>query len=77
MEVEGCYPFKFRPFCKKQSERGLLKLMSFFPDLRLFLSSVRYFMKNTDQTTQTFTDQGVFCLRKLVAKVKAQIASDG
>lgn len=62
-------------FAKKPKGMRSFKVDEFFPDLKLFPSSARFFMKNTEHTTQSaFTDQEIFHL-KLMVKVKTQMAN--
>lgn len=78
VDAESVYSFaKIQTFLQKTKGMRSVKVDEFFPDLSLFLSSVRFFMKNTEPTTQsTFTDQEIFRLKKLMVKVKTQIATD-
>ncbi len=77
MDAESVYSFaKIQTFLQKTKGMRSVKVDEFFPDLSLFLSSIRFFMKNTEPTTQsTFTDQEIFSLKKLIVKVKTQIAN--
>lgn len=44
----------------------------------MFLDSVKLFMKNTDRSDQsTFSNQEMYRLKKLMLKVRSQIANDG
>lgn len=63
-----------------QDTKGMrsVRVDDFFPDLKMFLDSVKLFMKNTDRSDQsTFSDQEVYRLKKLMVKVRLQIANDG
>ncbi len=62
-----------------QDTKGVrsVKVERFFPNLKLFHDSVRLFMKNTESIGQlTLTDQESFRLKKLMQKVRAQIADN-
>ena len=62
-------PLKFRRF---------VKVEDFFPDLKLFLNSVKMFMKNTESTDQpTFSEQDGYRLKKLMTKVREKMVKDG
>lgn len=79
LDVESAYSFtRIQSFLQRTKGMRSVKVDDVFPDLKLFLDSVKLFMKNTDHTGQsTFTDQEVFRLKKLMIKVRAQIANDG
>jgi len=78
MDVESAYPFtKIQSFLQRTKGLRSVKVEEFFPDLQLFLDSVKLFMKNTEFSGQlTFTDQEIFRLKKLMIKVRAKIAND-
>ena len=50
---------------------------NYFPDLQLFLDSVKVYMKNTEEFGQpVFSDQEIYRLKKIVLRVKTQIRTD-
>lgn len=54
-----------------------VKVENVFPDLKLFLDSVRFYVRKPSETGQPgFTDEEVFRLRKMVLKIKNQLAED-
>lgn len=74
-QVDAESVYKIQTFLQKTKGMRSFKVDEFFPDLRLFPSSARFFMKNTEHTTQSaFTDQEIFHL-KLMVKVKTQMAN--
>ncbi|KAI3357943.1 hypothetical protein L3Q82_016340, partial [Scortum barcoo] len=56
-----------------QDAKGMrVKVEDFFPDLKLLVDSIRFFLKNTGEPGQPgFTDQEVYRLKKMVLKVSA------
>lgn len=78
VDVESVYSFtRIRSFLQDTKGMRSVKVENFFPDLKLFIDSVRLFMRNTGCTGQpSFTDQEVFRLKKLVLKVKSEMADD-
>ena len=78
VEMQSGYSFlRIRTFLKKTKGLRAAKVEDFFPDLQLFHDSVRFFMKNAGSLGQpSFTDPEIFRLKKLLLKVRAQIASD-
>lgn len=79
MNVESAYPFtKIQSFLQRTKGLRSVKIDEFFPDLKLFIDSVKFFMKNKENSGQlTFTDQEIFRLKKLMIKARAQLANDG
>ncbi len=68
---------RIRTFLKETKGVRAVKVEDFFPDLQLFHDSVRFFMRNMDSLGQpSFTDREIFRLKKLLLKVRAQIAND-
>ena len=62
-----------------QDTKGLrqVKVDNYFPDLQLFLDSVKVYMKNTEEFGQpVFSDQEIYRLKKIVLRVKTQIRTD-
>ncbi|KAI3363560.1 hypothetical protein L3Q82_012169, partial [Scortum barcoo] len=53
-----------------------VKVEDFFPDLKLLVDSIRFFLKNTGEPGQPgFTDQEVYRQKKLVLKVSADAST--
>lgn len=79
VDAESVYPFtRLRSFLQDTKGMRSVRVDDFFPDLKMFLDSVKLFMKNTDRSDQsTFSDQEVYRLKKLMVKVRLQIANDG
>lgn len=79
MDVESAYSFtRIQSFLQRTKGMRSMKIDDFFPDLKLFHDSVKLFMKNTERPGQPiFTDQEIFCLKKMMIKVRAQIVNDG
>lgn len=61
-----------------QDTKGLrMRVDFFFPDFKLFLDSIRFYMRKPSEPGQPgFTDQEVFRLRKMVLKIKNQHTED-
>lgn len=75
VDSESVYPFT-RLCSFLQDTKGMRSVR--VDDLKMFLDSVKLFMKNTDRSDQsTFSDQEVYRLKKLMIKVRSQIANDG
>lgn len=79
VEAESVYPFtRLRSFLQDTKGMRSVRVDNFFLDLKMFLDSVKLFMKNTDRSDQsTFSDQEIYCLKKVMLKVRSQIANDG
>lgn len=79
IDVESAYSFtKIQSFLQRTKGLRSVKVDEFFPDLKLFIDSVKFFMKNKENSGQlTFTDQEIFHLKKLMIKARAQLANDG
>lgn len=79
VDAESVYPFtKLRSFLQDTKGMRSVRVDDFFPDLKMFLDSVKLFMKNTDRSDQsTFSDQEIYRLKKLMLKVRSQIVNDG
>lgn len=79
VEADSVYSFtRLRSFLQDTKGMRSVRVDDFFPDLKLFLDSVKLCMKNTDRTDQSiFSDQEVYRLKKLMLKVRSQIANDG
>ena len=79
VDAESVYPFtKLRSFLQDTKGMRSVRVDDFFPDLKMFLDSVKLFMKNTDRADQLFfSDQETYRLKKLMLKVRSQIANDG
>lgn len=78
LEVQSVYSFsRIRSFLQETKGMRLVKVEEYFPDLQLFLDSVKFFSKNAGcPGQQAFTDQEVYRLKKLVVKVRSQIAHE-
>lgn len=76
VDMDCAYPFsKIRSFLQSTKGMRSVKVEDFFPDLKLFLDSVRLLMKNPEQSDQCiFTDQEIYRLKKLLVKVRAQLS---
>lgn len=79
VEEDSVYSFtRLRSFLQDTKGMRSVRVDDFFPDLKLFLDSVKLCMKNTDRTDQSiFSDQEIYRLKKLMLKVRSQIANDG
>lgn len=79
VDAESVYPFtKLRSFLQDTKGMRSVRVDDFFPDLKMFLDSVKLFMKNTDRSDQsTFSDQEIYRLKKLMLKVRSQLVNDG
>ncbi|KAM3619344.1 uncharacterized protein V6R79_006715 [Siganus canaliculatus] len=76
-EGHSGYSFqRIRAFLRNSKGQRAVKVEDFFPDLQLFMDSVRFFMKNAGGLEPSFIDQEVFRLKKLLLKVRVQLASD-
>ncbi|KAI3372192.1 hypothetical protein L3Q82_007049 [Scortum barcoo] len=60
-----------------QETKGMrVKVEDFFPDLKLLVDSIRFFLKNTGEPGQPgFTDQKVYRQKKMVLKVSADAST--
>lgn len=80
MQVDQGSGFSFtriRAFLQETKGMRSVKVENYSTDLKLFLDSAKLFMKSTDSIRQpTFTDQESFRLKKVLQKVRAQIAGD-
>ncbi len=69
VEAESVYPFtRLRSFLQDTKGMRSVRVDDFFLDLKMFLDSVKLFMKNTDRST--FSDQEIYRLKKLMLKVR-------
>ena len=76
--LESAYSFtRIQKFLQDTKGLRQVRVDNFFPDLQLFLDSVKVYMKNTEEFGQpAFSDQEVFRLKKIVLKVKNQLRTD-
>lgn len=74
LKNSGYSMLSIKKFLKSTKGAKNVKIESMFPDLQLFIDSVKNFKKSSESAGEkVFTDQEIFRLKKLVLKVKRQL----